>query len=148
LGNRETAPTYQTAPVNTGTLQVTVSATGPITNPTSVPVSFKSTGRLSEVDVAVGDHVTAGQVLAKQDTSDLQAAVDQAQATLAQQQANEATTSAGPSDQTIAQAQAQVDAAQATLDGAQKSLGATQASVNAGNASAQADVDSAQATLG
>jgi multidrug efflux pump subunit AcrA (membrane-fusion protein) len=39
------APTYQTAAVGAGTLQVTVGATGPITNPTSVPVSFKSAGK-------------------------------------------------------------------------------------------------------
>src|ERR687886_2681946 len=89
------APTYQTAAASQGTVQVTVSATGPITTPASVPLSFKSAGKLAEIDVSVGQHVTAGQVLARQDTTDLQAAVDQAQATLAQQQANLAKLAAG-----------------------------------------------------
>src|ERR1700736_6201797 len=58
------AATYQTAPVNQGTVQVTVSATGPVTIPANVPLSFPSSGRLSEIDVTVGQTVTAGQVLA------------------------------------------------------------------------------------
>lgn len=95
LPRGQSVPTYQTAAVSQGTLQVTVAATGPITNPASVPLSFKSSGKLSEVDVSVGQQVTAGQTLAKQDTTDLQLAVDQAQAALAQQQANLATVSPG-----------------------------------------------------
>src|SRR5579859_7523251 len=84
----QTAPTYQTTPATLGAVQVTVSATGPITTASSVPLTFKSSGKLSEIDVSVGQAVAAGQVLAKEDTTDLQAAVDQAQATLAEQQAN------------------------------------------------------------
>src|SRR3981081_1216541 len=98
--------TYQTAAVGQGTVQVTVAATGPITNPASVPLSFKSSGKLAEADVAIGQQVTAGQ----------------AQAALAQQQANLATVSAGATPEQAAVAQAQVDAAQTTLDNAQKSL--------------------------
>ena len=142
-----TAPTYQTSAASVGTVQVTVSATGPIVAPTSIPLSFKSSGKLSEVDVSVGQTVTAGQVLAKVDTTDLQAAVDQAQATLAQQQANLAKLQAGATPEAIAAAQAQVDAAQVTLDNAQKSLAAAQTSANATVESAQADVNSAQVNL-
>src|SRR3712207_3082034 len=58
------APTYQTSAVRQGALQVTVAATGPVTNPSSIPLSFPSSGRLAEIDVAVGQTVTAGQVLA------------------------------------------------------------------------------------
>ena len=83
----QATPTYQTATAAQGAVEVTVSATGPITAPASVPLSFKSSGRLAEIDVTVGQTVTAGQVLAKEDTTDLQSAVDQAQAALAQQQA-------------------------------------------------------------
>src|SRR5207237_1289460 len=117
-------PTYQTAAVSQGTVQVSVSATGPVVAPSSVPLSFKSAGKLSELDVGVGQMVTAGEVLAKEDTSDLQAAVDQAQATLAQQQANLAKIAAGATPEAVVAAQAQVDAAQITLDNAQKSLDA------------------------
>src|SRR5262249_29762853 len=143
IGRRDTGPTYQTLGVSQGTLQVTVSATGPVTNPTSIPVSFKTSGLLSEIDVAVGDHVKAGQVLAKQDTTDLQQQVAQSQATLNQQMANEAKVATGPTSYAVAAAQAQVDAAATTLAGAQRSLEATRANVQATNAAAQADVATA-----
>jgi len=85
LTRNQQAVTYDASRVNQGTLQVTVSSTGPITNPNSVPLSFKNSGRLTEIDVNIGQQVTAGQTLAKLDTADLQAAVDQAKSTLAQQ---------------------------------------------------------------
>src|SRR5689334_18823102 len=59
------APLYQTATVTQGSLKVTVSATGPVTNPASVPLSFKSGGKLTELDVTVGQQVTVGQIVAK-----------------------------------------------------------------------------------
>src|SRR5262249_49389354 len=62
LGRNQQAVVFDTAAVSQGTLQVAVSATGPVTNPQSVPLSFKSSGKLSEVDVSVGQQVTAGQV--------------------------------------------------------------------------------------
>ncbi|TME23948.1 MAG: hypothetical protein E6I75_28950 [Chloroflexi bacterium] len=63
----------------------------------------------------------AGQTLARLDSTDLQAAVDQAQATLNQQQANLAKVAAGATPEQAALAQAQISAAQTTFDGAQKS---------------------------
>src|SRR5690242_13428720 len=72
IGGQSAVPTYQTSTASRGTVSQTVSATGPITNPTSVPLTFKSSGKLAELDVAIGDKVTAGQVLARQDTTDLQ----------------------------------------------------------------------------
>src|SRR6185437_11239523 len=95
LHRNQSAPTLQTSTVSQGRLQVAVNATGPITNPQAVPLSFKSSGTLTEIDVNVGQTVKAGQVLAKEDTSDLQAQVDQAQANVAAQQANEAKVLAG-----------------------------------------------------
>src|SRR5438309_1201978 len=64
LSRNQQAVTFNTAQVSQGTLQVSVSATGPVTNPSSVPLSFKSSGKLSEVDVSIGQHITAGQTLA------------------------------------------------------------------------------------
>ena len=81
FAQNQAVPTYQTAVATQGNVVVAVSATGPITLPASVPLSFKTSGKLSEIDVSVGQTVTAGQVLAREDTTDLQAAVDQAQAT-------------------------------------------------------------------
>jgi len=99
-------------------LQVTASATGPISNAINFPVSFKSSGKLGDLDVSLGQTIAAGQVVPKLDTADLQAAVDQAQATLSQQQAAAAKIANGATAQTL-------DAAQTTVDNAQKTLDAT-----------------------
>ena len=99
-----------------------MSASGPVTVPASVPLSFPSSGKLSEVDVSIGQSVSAGQVLAKLDTTELQIAAGQAQAALVQQQANLTKVAAGATPEAVAAAQAQVAAAQTTLDNAQKSL--------------------------
>src|SRR5207247_2356649 len=147
LTRNQQATTYQTARATQGNLQMTVAATGPITNPASVPLSFKSAGKLAEVDVAVGQQVTQGQTLAKLDTGDLQIALDQARAALTQQQANLATVTAGATPQQTALAQAQIDAAQTSLDNAQKSLQATQSSSDTTLSSAQADINAAQVSL-
>ena len=95
-------PTYQTAQASQGSVQATVSATGPITTLSSVPLTFKTSGQLAEIDVGVGQTITAGQVLAREDTTDLQAAVDQAQANLQQQQANLAKIAAGATPEALA----------------------------------------------
>src|ERR1700682_5088205 len=70
LTNSQKALTYPTSVVSTGTLKVTVSATGPISNAINFPLSFKSSGKLSELDVSLGQTITAGQVVAKLDTTD------------------------------------------------------------------------------
>src|SRR5947209_19307794 len=57
FGRSQAGPVYQTAAVSQGTLRVTVSATGPITNPASVPLSLKSSGKLGQLDVSVGQQV-------------------------------------------------------------------------------------------
>jgi multidrug efflux pump subunit AcrA (membrane-fusion protein) len=83
-----------------------------------VPLTFESSGKLAELDVAIGRTVSAGEVLAKEDTTDLQAAVDQAQTTLDQQDANLAKITAGATPEAVPAAQAQVAAAQTMLDNA------------------------------
>src|SRR4051794_1653543 len=88
IGQRAVAPTFQTTPVSRGEIRSTISATGPITNPASLPLTFKSSGKLIDLRVQVGDRVTAGQVLAQLDASDLEANLAQAQSQLIQAQAN------------------------------------------------------------
>src|SRR5258708_31963450 len=51
-------------------------------------VSFKVSGSLTEIDVRVGDHVAAGQVLARIDPTPEQNALASAQANLAIAEAN------------------------------------------------------------
>src|SRR5688572_27166485 len=96
LGQRQAAVTYQSAPVSRGNVVSSIAATGPITSPVSLPLTFKSSGKLVELQVKIGDKVTVGQVLAQLDTADLEAQVAQAQATLAQNQANYDKLAQGP----------------------------------------------------
>ncbi|HEX8983431.1 MAG TPA: efflux RND transporter periplasmic adaptor subunit [Ktedonobacterales bacterium] len=70
--------TYQYANVRQGTLTLTVSGTGPV-SASLYNLSFASSGRIAEIDVQVGQQVTAGQTLAKLETTNLQDALNQAQ---------------------------------------------------------------------
>ena len=49
IANRATVTTYDTATISRGALRATVAATGPISDPTNVPLTFKSTGKLAEL---------------------------------------------------------------------------------------------------
>src|SRR5215212_4874013 len=113
FAQRAPTVTYQTSGVQPGDLRVTVTATGPITSPSTLPLTFKNSGKLVEIDVAVGDKVQAGQILAKLDTTDLEQQVAQAQASVAQAGANYAKLAAGPTTEAIGVARAQLNAAQA-----------------------------------
>ena len=90
-----TATTYQTSPARTGDVQVTVTATGPVAAVDNVPLTFKTSGKLDQLKVNVGDQVKAGQVLAVLDPTDLKTALSQAQANLDQAQANHDQSPAG-----------------------------------------------------
>ena len=99
-------PNYQSSRVNQGTLRTSIAATGPIANPTSVPVSFKNAGKLTEVNVSIGDRVRAGQVLARQDPADLETALRQAEASYQQALASERQVLEGPTTEVVGQADA------------------------------------------
>src|SRR5262245_59562317 len=79
LGSHQATVSYQTATVQRGNIVQSVDATGPISAPSTLPLNFKNSGKLAEVDVSVGDRVQPGDVLARLDTSDLQAQLAQAQ---------------------------------------------------------------------
>ena len=145
--SRNTRPNYQTAQVTEGQLRTTIAATGPIANPTSVPVSFKQAGKLVEVGVSIGDRVTPGQILARQDTSDLETALRQAQAQYDQALANERIVLEGKSDEEIAQADASLEEARVSRESAQKSLEASQRTASTAINAAAADVTSALVDL-
>src|SRR5262245_58649031 len=68
LGQRPATITYQSAPVSRGNIVSSIAATGPITSPISLPLTFKSNGRLIDLQVKIGDKVTVGQQLARLDT--------------------------------------------------------------------------------
>ncbi len=146
-GLASSTPTYATTTVGRGNVTVSVTATGPVSAITSIPLSFKESGKLAEIKVNVGDHVTKGQVLATLDTSDLQIALEQAQASLAQARANLAKVQAGSTAETVAAAQTSVDNAKQTVADAQASLASTRASNAKDLEAAQANVATAQTNL-
>ncbi|UOF88667.1 efflux RND transporter periplasmic adaptor subunit [Fodinisporobacter ferrooxydans] len=110
--------------VQRGDVTETVSASGTIQAATQVNLNFSAgTGKLTALNVKVGDKVKAGQVLATLDNRTQQAQVASAQANLSAAQAQLAKASEGSTAQAIAQQKANLEAAQARL--AQAKEGAT-----------------------
>ena len=127
------AAAARTANVTRGSVEQTVRLSGSVRSEAQYRLGPKQPGRLAERLVAPGDRVQAGQILAKLETGELQAAVIAAQARYDQ-------VVAGASPEDLAIARNQVDAARRTLDLSQKS---TQNDL----ATAQQSLDSARRTL-
>jgi len=75
---------YRTAVAEIGEIAETLALTGQISSDSSSSAAFQVAGSVAEVLVSVGDEVTAGQVLARLDSTDLDAALTQAEDALAQ----------------------------------------------------------------
>jgi HlyD family secretion protein len=151
MSNGATEVRYKTQPVTRGNITITVTATGNLAPTNQVEVGSELSGIVDTVDADYNDHVAVGQVLAKLDTSRLDAEVLQARATLASARAKVLQTKATVSESRSqlnrlqevrklsnakAVSQQDVDAAQALLDRAV-----------ADEASANAVVDQAKAAL-
>jgi HlyD family secretion protein len=143
-GLRQSAPAYQTATVQRGNIEVSVTATGPIEAVNSLPLTFKTSGKLAELDVQPGDRVKKGQVLAKLDTTDLQTALEQAKANLAQAQANLAKVQAGATAEQRNAAKVAVDNARTAAANAQANVATAKANAAQSIAAAQGNVRTAQ----
>jgi HlyD family secretion protein len=141
----QSAPATQTATVRRGSLVSTVSSTGSVVAVRQAKLGFSASGsasgKLIELDVSFGDHVKAGQVLARLDPVPFQVKVDTAQAALANAQADLKTLLDGATPDERAASQAAYDAALAKYNATV--AGATDADL----AAAQAAVDQAQANL-
>jgi HlyD family secretion protein len=92
-----------------------ITASGSVVPIRTVNLSPKAAGRLDQLFVEQGDRVAAGQIIARMDSMDLQARVDQAMANLAEAKARQSQRVSGNRWQEIAQAKAQVEAAQARV---------------------------------
>ena len=80
--NAAVAVHYTTLPVNQGDLVVTVSATGTLKPVNEVEVGIEVSGTIKTVDVDYNDRVQVGQILARIDTSKLDAQVLQSESAL------------------------------------------------------------------
>lgn len=115
--------TYRSATASIGTIRQAVSATGTIEPKTVDDLSFTSGGQVTAVNVALGQQVTAGQVLATISSAALQSAVASAQATVASAKARLAT------DQAAGASNAQLDADSANITVAETQLADAQAAL-------------------
>ncbi|HEU0026330.1 MAG TPA: efflux RND transporter periplasmic adaptor subunit [Ktedonobacterales bacterium] len=129
---------YQTATISQGNLALTVSGTGPV-QAALYNLNFSASGRITEIDVQVGQMVKAGQTLAKLDTTALRDALNQAQlqansAYFQEQQAiNNCNTEPNPPPDCVALAENQYAAALQQLQTAKDNLsGATLKTTHAG----------------
>lgn len=109
----------QVGRVTPATLSQTVDSSGSVLPESEVTLSFGASGTVSKVNVATGDRVKKGAVLAELDTSDLALQVaQQEQAYLIQQAAYSMTLT--PDADAVAAAEAQLASAQAAYQAAQK----------------------------
>ncbi|MBD3780803.1 MAG: biotin/lipoyl-binding protein, partial [Micrococcales bacterium] len=83
---RTSGPGYRTATAEPGTVDQTVDTTGTVASATRSDRAFPVAGTVADVAVAVGDTVTAGQVLASLDPTSLEDAVTDAEQALADAQ--------------------------------------------------------------
>lgn len=150
------AVTYQTEAVSIGDLRVTVTATGTIEPTNLVEISSELSGTMEAVLVDFNDVVTAGQVLARLDTTQLEAqlAVQKAShaAALAQVTSVEASLiEARLNYDTVKQLDERGITSHSNLSSAQAGLARAEANVASANANldlAQAQLDAQQAELG
>jgi multidrug efflux pump subunit AcrA (membrane-fusion protein) len=152
-------PNLRYANVTVGNLAVSFPTTG-VLQSAVYGANFVEPGRLAEIDVTIGETVTAGQVLAKLDTKLLDDAVNSAQSALsaAQSQLSDAeTTQSTVAQQTDANLAAALDKEQAAIaacgtdatciQNAEDAYSAAQAAAAAQNQAAQAAVDTAQTSV-
>lgn len=112
-------PALQTAAVSRGDLTLSASGVGNLEPAETLTLGFSSSGRLSELNVAVGDKVQAGDVLARLDDTNLQMQLTQAQLNLA---AAERSLQTLTSATAVAEAEQAVVAAQAAAETAARAL--------------------------
>lgn len=84
---------FLTTVVTKSTITNSIEATGTLNPVKSSEMGFKNDDTITAINVAVGDHVKTGQVLAQQETTTLQTSLQQAQSTVEQDQLSVKTSS-------------------------------------------------------
>ena len=139
IRGRTSTVTYQYQSVTQGDFSLSVEATGPVQSAVYNLV-FSGSGKISEIDVKVGQSVKQDQLLAKLDMTSLQDAVNAAQASVLTAQ-----TSVSDAQNNLAETEAtsntSIKAAQDAVGNAQSSLTNTLAQSNSSVAVAQTTFD-------
>jgi len=116
-------PAYTFASVKQGDITQTVQVNGNVDAAKNIPLVFLKGGTITEVDAKVGDNVKQGQVIAKTDTKDANAAIAAAQASVQAAQAIYNKVLNGATNPQIDQAKAAVESAKVALDNAKQNVG-------------------------
>src|SRR6266487_2243173 len=80
--NTPAATPVQTATAFRGNIVLDANGTGTLAPADEASFGFGTSGQITELDVKIGDHVEAGQVIGKMDDSEVKAAYDQAKRNL------------------------------------------------------------------
>lgn len=120
-----TKSAYTLVPVTQGTIKETVSVTGNTTPVQSVSLGFQNSGTVAAVYHDIGDHVSAGAVVATLDASDLSAQLKEAQANVDAAQAKLDGLKAGAQPEDIAVSQATLAKAEQDLANMYSSIATT-----------------------
>jgi RND family efflux transporter MFP subunit len=124
-----------------------------VQSPFDVPIGAKVTGRLDYLQVRIGDPVKQGEVLARIDPSEVQAAVNQQQAAVAEAQyrLTQAQLTTNPTNVSVItqinQQQAGVTTAEANLNQTRQNYVSQVASAQSAVTDAQGRVDSAKSAI-
>ena len=138
----------QTATVTTGSIAKTVSTTGTVAAQSTTNLSFDQSGRVTAVNVKLGQEVKQGDVLAEVDSTTLQRSLSTAQVGLSSAQTRLNQLLEGSTASVLAAADQSLVQAQASYDEAVRALQDLQAGPTASDQlSAQQAVTSAQAQL-
>jgi multidrug efflux pump subunit AcrA (membrane-fusion protein) len=121
---------YRTGVATLGTVTQTVSLSGNLAPDGETDLDFEGAGKVTSVNVQPGQTVTAGEVVATQDPTTVEASLTQANATLAGAEANLSLAKAGTSASSLSQAEGQVSSAEVSYQSALTNLNDTKA-VNA-----------------
>lgn len=139
-GAKKASGNYLTDTVKRSTITSTISASGMVEPVSTVSLSFKNSEIIKSIQVKVGDHVTTGQVLAEQESDNLEAQVNQSSANVKGAVSKLELLKNGPRQEDVEQAAANVKMAQASYDLAKSSLERYQKLYQEG-AVARADLD-------
>jgi HlyD family secretion protein len=137
------APT--TVAVTRGDVEKTVSAPGQLVNTRRTVLSMDENGRLTNINVRPGDSITAGEILADLDPTNLRATADRTYASFLVAQAEYSQTVQAPSSADVASARRDLSSAQAAYSDLFKPPSdSTVAGLRAALQNAQATVQRAQ----
>ncbi|MBX3064189.1 MAG: efflux RND transporter periplasmic adaptor subunit [Anaerolineae bacterium] len=114
-GRQNTTASAQTGTVETENITTTIDTSGTVAPERSIYLTFGTGGEVKQVNVQIGDQVSAGQVIIALDTADLEYDIAVAQQALIQQQATYNSLIATPSPKDLTQAEASVASAKSQL---------------------------------